>query len=249
MLGHTGLMLSCIGFGAFKVGRNVGIKYPQGYDLPSDDESDRLLRAVVDDLGINYIDTAPAYGLSEERVGRVLGWRDDVVISTKVGETFSVDADASHFDFTEKAVCESLARSRQKLKRDVLDLVLVHSHNDAHVLHETDAVPALIGARQRGEARFIGFSSRSFAGTTAALEWADAVMVEYHLENQAQQNAMAVAAERGVGVIVKKGLASGRLPAKQAIRFVLDNSAVTSMVIGGLNLEHLRENVAVAAAR
>lgn len=238
-------MLSRIGFGAFKIGRNVGIKYAQGYDLPTDEESDRLLYAVVDDLGINYIDTAPAYGSSEERVGRVLGARTDVVISTKVGETF--ENSTSHFDFNDKAVRESLARSRRQLRRDALDLAFVHSQgNDLHVLRKTDVVATLLAAKERGEVRFIGFSGKTRAGAQAALEWADAIMVEYHLDDRSHEQAMAEAAKRGVGVIVKKGLASGRLPASEAIPFVLGNSAVASMVIGGLNLEHLRENAAFA---
>ena len=58
---------------------------------------------------------------------------------------------------------------------------------------------------------------------------------------------MKAAADKGVGVIVKKGLASGRLPAREAIAFVLANPAVTSMVVGGLDVGHLRENVAAAA--
>ena len=53
--------MSPIGFGAFKIGRNEGIKYPQGYDLPDDARVERLLNEVLD-LGINYVDTAPAYG-------------------------------------------------------------------------------------------------------------------------------------------------------------------------------------------
>ena len=49
-----------------------------------------------------------------------------------------------------------------------------------------------------------------------------------------------------MAVVVKKALASGRLDAEEAIRFVLAKPHVTSAVIGGLNLEHLRENVRVA---
>jgi aryl-alcohol dehydrogenase-like predicted oxidoreductase len=240
-LGSTGLMLSAIGFGAFKIGRNVGIKYASGYELPSDDESDRLLRGVID-LGINYVDTAPAYGLSEERVGRVLGPVRDVIISTKVGETFS--GSTSHFDLSERAVRESLALSRQRLQRDTLDLVFVHAFaSDAHVLNETDVVATLQAAKQRGETRFIGYSARNFAGVRAALDWADAVMVEHHLENRINEHAIKAAAERGVGVVVKKGLASGKLPPREAIQFVVGNPHVTSMVVGGLNLEHLRQNI------
>jgi aryl-alcohol dehydrogenase-like predicted oxidoreductase len=80
-----------------------------------------------------------------------------------------------------------------------------------------------------------------------SLDWADAIMVEYHLDDPSHSDVIAVAAERGVGVVVKKGLASGKLPAAEAIAFVLGNTGVGSLVVGGLNLDHLRTNVALAA--
>ncbi|HID23991.1 MAG TPA: aldo/keto reductase, partial [Planctomycetaceae bacterium] len=53
-LGRTGLQLSVIGFGAFKIGRNQGIKYPRSYPLPDEPAVERLLNAVLD-AGITYI--------------------------------------------------------------------------------------------------------------------------------------------------------------------------------------------------
>ena len=51
--------VTVIGWGAFKIGRNEGVKYPTGYDLPSDAEAHALIHAVLD-MGIRVIDTAPA---------------------------------------------------------------------------------------------------------------------------------------------------------------------------------------------
>src|SRR5687768_4809484 len=88
ILGKTGRLVSPIGFGAFKIGRNQGIKYPSGYALPDDVAVERLLNGVLD-LGINLIDTAPAYGISEQRIGQFLSHRrNEFTLSTKVGETF-----------------------------------------------------------------------------------------------------------------------------------------------------------------
>ncbi len=87
-LGATSLSVSPLGLGTVKFGRNVGVKYPQPFDLPSDQEALTLL-ATAWDLGINLLDTAPAYGVSEERLGRLLQHcRRDWVIVTKVGEEF-----------------------------------------------------------------------------------------------------------------------------------------------------------------
>ena len=244
-LGESGLKVSPIGFGAFKIGRNRGIKYARDYDLPDQRAVDRLLNAIVD-LGINYIDTSPAYGLSEERIGQAIAHRRrEFVISTKVGETF--EDDQSTYDFSERAVRQSVHRSLRRLRTDVLDLVFIHaSRDDRDVVQQTDVVPTLHALRDEGLIQSIGMSGYTADGFEAALPWADAVMVEYHLENRSLEPVMAAAAEQGVAVMVKKGLASGRLDPPEAIKFVLSNVNVTSLVVGGLNLDHLRDNIRVA---
>ena len=64
--------LSKLGFGAFHIGRIPGSKYAsQGSPIPSEEEVTRLLNHVID-CGITLVDTAPAYGLSEERIGKAL---------------------------------------------------------------------------------------------------------------------------------------------------------------------------------
>src|SRR5690554_4390721 len=107
-LGNTGLQVSPLGLGTVKIGRNQGVKYPSGINLP---------------------DTAPAYGTSEERLGPLLqGQRQDWVLCTKVGEEF-VDGQ-SRFDFSAAHTRFSVQRSLQRLHTDYLDLVLVHSSGD-----------------------------------------------------------------------------------------------------------------------
>ncbi|MCI0630298.1 MAG: aldo/keto reductase [Phycisphaerales bacterium] len=239
-------MLSPIGFGAFKIGRNQNVKYAQGYDLPTDDEVSRLLNGVLD-LGINYIDTAPAYGSSEERIGRAIGHRNlEFMISTKVGETF--DNNRSTYDFSANAIRRSVTQSLTRLKRDRLDIVFVHSDgSDLHILNNTDVVPTLQSLKAQGLISAIGFSGKTTNGAAAALDWADSIMIEYHVEDRSHEPVIAEAARRGVGVIVKKPLASGRLQPASAIPFILANPNVTSMIVGGLTLDHIRQNVRTAA--
>jgi aryl-alcohol dehydrogenase-like predicted oxidoreductase len=83
------------------------------------------------------------------------------------------------------------------------------------------------------------------AGAELALDWADVLMVEYHLQDQSHAAVIAEAARRGIGVLVKKGLASGQLPAQAAIPFVVRTAGVSGLVVGGLSLRHLAENVAL----
>ena len=246
-LGSCGLSVSPIGFGAFKIGRNVGTKYAQGYDLPDENMVNRLLNTVLD-LGINYIDTAPAYGLSEERIGRAISSRrSEFVLCTKVGENF--EDGCSTYDFSERGVRSSVARSHERLGSDELDIVLIHSDgNDLHVLNETDVVPTLLAMRDAGAVKAVGFSGKTIEGARAALQWADVLMVEHNLRDQSHGSVIAEAAEVGVGIVVKKGLASGALDPAEAIPFVLGTVGVASVVIGGLDVDHIQTNISLAEA-
>ena len=246
-LGQTGLSVSPLGFGAFKIGRNQNVKYPQGYSLPDDRQVAELLNGVLD-AGINLIDTAPAYGTSEERVGKALAHRrKEFILSSKVGETFGLDPSGeavSHYDFSPEAIRHSVEGSLSRLKTDVLDILLLHSDGrDLFILQQTDAVESLLRLKEQGLVRYLGLSGKTAAGHAAALEWADVVMVEYNSHQRGEEVVISEAAEIGVGVLVKKGLASGHLDPHSAIPFVLSNPHVSSMVIGGLRLDHLLENI------
>jgi len=244
-LGNTGLSVSPIGFGAFKIGRNQGIKYPRGYALPDQREVDHLLNAVLD-IGINYIDTAPAYGVSEQRIGSAIGHRrSEFILSTKIGETFTHGQ--SSYDFSAQEVRNSLHRSLKRLATETVDIVFIHSHGqDLEIINQTDVVSTLIELRDQGLVRAIGLSGKTVQGAQAALAWADVIMVQYHLDDKTHEQVIAKAHNQGIGVVVKKGLASGQLAAPQAIGFVLGNSAVSSLVVGGLSMNHIRENVHAA---
>jgi aryl-alcohol dehydrogenase-like predicted oxidoreductase len=96
-LGSTAMKVSALGLGTVKLGRDQGVKYPEGFTIPDDGQA-RALLAQARDLGINLIDTAPAYGNSEQRLGNLLrGQRDQWLICSKVGEEF--DDGVSRFDF------------------------------------------------------------------------------------------------------------------------------------------------------
>lgn len=245
-LGRSGLSVSPLGYGAFKIGRNQKIKYPQPFDLPDDATTQRLLNTIVD-AGINLIDTAPAYGISEQRIGRFLSHRrDEIVLSTKVGETF--EDGKSTYDFSGPAIRASIKRSLKRLRTDRLDLVLIHSNGeDDWILDETDAVATLQAVREQGDVRAIGFSGKLPTAARRAMEWADVLMVEYHVNDTSHAEVIAEAYAQDIGVLVKKGLAAGHLPPETAIPFVLGNRGVSSLVVGGLNVDHLAANLKIAA--
>ena len=137
-LGRTGLDVSPLGFGSFKIGRNQQIKYAEAYDLPDDASTAALLDAVLE-LGINLIDTAPAYGLAEERLGRHLASRrDKFVLSTKVGEIF--ENGTSRYDFSRGGILrERRGEPPQAQGGHRRLMLLIHSHgDDLHILNQTD---------------------------------------------------------------------------------------------------------------
>jgi aryl-alcohol dehydrogenase-like predicted oxidoreductase len=248
-LGRTGLTVSPVGFGAFKIGRNEGIKYADGYDLPDEDACGRLLHDVLD-LGIDLIDTAPAYGVSEERIGRHLAARrDEFTLSTKAGETF--ENGVGRYDFSAESIDASVDRSLSRLRTDRLDLVFVHSSGDDQaILDAGDALDVLVRRRDRGDLRSIGFSGKTVEGHLAAIATGvvDCLMVEYHELDTTQRPVLDAAADAGVGVLVKKGLASGRLAPESAIPFCLSGPGVASVVIGSLRRDNLVRNLEIARA-
>lgn len=247
-LGRGGPWVSPIGFGAFKIGRNQKTKYGSPYDLPDEQQTSTLLNGLLD-AGINYIDTAPSYGLSEQRIGAAVAHRrHEYTLSTKVGET--IENGVSTYDFSRRAIEESVQKSLHRLQTDVLDLVFIHSDgNDVDIIEQSDAVATLSHLRQRGAIRRIGMSATSVAGIEAALPWADAVMVTYNIDDASVQAAIATSAAAGIGVVVKKGLASGTLDAQAAIRFVLADPNVSALVVGTLSVAHMKQNLAWAGGQ
>jgi len=241
-LGANGPLVSVLGYGAFKIGRNENTKYGVDYALPDQPAVNQLLNGLLD-LGITYFDTAPAYGLSEERIGQAISHRrGEFTLSTKVGETF--ENGSSTYDFSRNSIEQSVQRSLKRLRTDVLDVVFIHANaDDLAILNQTDVVKTLLSLRDTGVVKRVGLSAKTAAGARQALDWADAIMVEYHLEDRSHEEVIAEAKAAGIGVVVKKALASGKLPPAEGLQFVLRNPGVTSVVVGTLNLEHLRANL------
>lgn len=245
-LGHTGLSVSQVGWGTVKLGRNTGVKFPAAFDLPSDAGATDIIHAMLD-LGISLIDTAPAYGLAEARLGQVVRERRcDVVLCTKVGETFS--GGVSCHDFSGKAARASVQESLRRLGTDHVDSVLIHSNgDDLSIQEDTDLVETLSSLRDEGLTRTIGFSGKTPEGTKLALNWADVVMCHYSIDDRSHEDVITQAAKAGVGVLLKKVLGSGHLDAKPALKFVFHDAPIapmiSSVVIGSLNVDRMRQNI------
>lgn len=250
-LGATGIIVSLLGLGTVKIGRNEGVKYPRGFDLP-DDASVIVLLEQARALGITLIDTAPAYGSSEERLGQLLSkagsGRADWVIATKAGEWF--EDGQSRFDFSAPAIIASVETSLRRLRTDYLDVVLLHSDGiDEAGDRFLPAAEALDGLKRRGLIRASGFSGKTSEGSRHMLACVDVMMLTYNPGYTDDLPVIAEAAAAGKGVLIKKALASGHAadPA-QALRAAAALPGVSSIVVGTVSPANLRANAAALQA-
>lgn len=246
-LGNTGINVSALGLGTVKIGRDKGVKYPSGFTIP-DDKQVRNLLSQARDGGINLLDTAPAYGSSETRLGELLTQRDQWVIVSKVGEEFDNDSGESHFSFSPEAVRLSVERSLRRLKTDYLDCVLVHSDGNDLAIIEQGTLEALNALKKAGLIRTTGMSTKTVEGGIAALAQADMAMVTYNLAYNDEQPVIDYAAANNKGILIKKAFASGHLadrsdPVQDSLNLILRTPGVSSIIVGTITPAHLQENI------
>ena len=252
-LGRTGMAVSVLGLGTVKLGRDQGVKYPASFAIP-DDRAARDLLARARDLGMNMLDTAPAYGTSEERLGALLaGQRDHWLICSKVGEEFV--GGASHFDFSPTHTRRSVERSLRRLATDRLDIVLVHSDgNDEHIIRQLGTLEILAELKREGKLRAFGMSTKTLAGGLLAAEVSDCVMVTWNLAHREEVPVIDRCQALGRGVLIKKALASGHLvgagddPVAESLAMIFAHPGVSSAIVGTINPDHLAANAARALA-
>ena len=247
-LGNTGLQVSALGLGTVKLGRKQQVKYPTGFELP-DERSAAALLDLARDLGINLVDTAPAYGSSEQRLGKLLvGQRHHWLVCSKVGETF--DGRQSHFDFSPEQVRRSVQDSLQRLGTEFIDIALVHSDgNDLRIIQELGTLQALSDLKREGLIRAFGMSTKTVEGGLAATEACDVLMVSYNPGEQEGAAVLDACARLKRGALIKKPLASGHLvkdcpdPVQACMDLVFTHPASSAAIVGTIDPVHLRADV------
>lgn len=244
-LGCRGPAVTPIGLGTTKLGRNTDVKYPARFELPSDSEVASLLQCATE-LGVNLIDTAPAYGESEQRLGRFIHThREGIVLCTKCGEHYT--SGGSIYDFSAAALLASVERSLQRLQTDYIDVLLLHSDgNDLEILTRTDALETLHRLKRSGKVRAAGISAKTETGVAEAARTLDVIMAPFSLREPGLATALAAAHDQGVGILAVKALASGHMEPRAAIEFVLRHEFVDSLILGTINPAHLASAVALA---
>ena len=235
-----GVAVSVLGLGTVQFGRQTAVKYRRPSPRPTDARIAELLDTAKA-FGVNLLDTAPAYGDSEARLGEAIaGERGDWVLCTKVGEEF--DGRRSRHDFSEDHARRSVERSLRRLRTDRLDIVLVHADGrPASAIKAEGVFRALRRLQREGLIRAIGYSGKGLVDNRAALPDSDVLMCTVNARHEEEVPLVAEAGAAGVGVLVKKPLASGAHPHRM-VAPIARLPGVTTVVVGTLNPDHLAEH-------
>ena len=225
-LGKTGLTISRMGFGGIPI---------QKVDVPAV----RTLMQALAEQGVNYIDTARGYTVSERYLGEALeGMRDKFVIATK------------SMARTKAAMEKDIETSLANLRTDHIELYQVHnpSLKDLETVNAPGgALEALLEAKAAGKIGHIGVTAHMATVFERALDmdWVETVMFPYNIVETQGEALMRRCTEQNVGFIVMKPLAGGALEdATLALRFIRQNPDVSVVIPGMYSVDEVRQNLA-----
>jgi len=250
------LLVSALGFGAGHIGSH----------FMTEDQAGTIINRAID-RGVNFVDTARSYGLSEERIGRHLSWRrHDVFFCTKIGYGVSGAADWSY-----QAIFQGAIDALSKLSTDYLDIVLLHTCS-LEVLVRDETLRALEDLKRSGMVRFTGFSGENEA-LDKALELSQIEVIESSINICDQGNLDGRLKKLGNrGLIAKRPLANAFWQFKEqplgdyseeywkrwqamgdpfmamghdeaALRFTLSVPEVATAIAGSSKIENLERNI------
>jgi predicted aldo/keto reductase-like oxidoreductase len=228
ILGKTGLKISRVGFGGIPIQR-------------VNKEQAKPLIARLAQEGVNYIDTARGYTVSEEYLGYALeGLRDKFILATK------------SMARTKEGMEKDISISLQNLRTEYIDLYQVHNpsaKNLEQVCAPGGALEALQEAKKAGKIGHIGITLHSVDLFREALElpWVETIMFPYNIVETQAEELIARCAEKNIGFICMKPLAGGALEnAPLAIRFIMQNPNVSVVIPGMAEEKEITQNIAAA---
>ena len=254
-LGNTGYRVSQLGFGAMRlpmIGEGESSRVDREKAIPM------IHRAF--EAGLNYIDSAVGYCNqdSQRTVGEALqGWRDKIVVSTK-----------NHEYENEKTWWQHLEDSLERLRVDYID---IYNHHGINWARYTESVEPNVGkwmrkARDQGLIKHI---CTSFHDTNENLVnlvesgYPEVITLQYNMLDRQLEDGIALAHERGVGIVVMGPVGGGRLGVSSpvfeellpginrvpelALRFVLSNPNVSVALSGMSTMQQVEENVVTAS--
>lgn len=225
-LGKTGLKIARLGFGGIPI---------QRVDAATTKE---LIHAMAE-KGLNYIDTARGYTVSEEYLGEALeGIRDKFILATK------------SMSRTKEGMAADIEISLKNLRTDYIDVYQVHNPNLEQldqVLAPGGALEALMEAKAAGKIGHIGLTGHSLELFEKALEmdWVETFMFPYNIVETHGEELIKKCTEKNIGFVVMKPLAGGAIEdATLALRFIASNPDVSVVIPGMFDLKEIDQNMA-----
>jgi predicted aldo/keto reductase-like oxidoreductase len=228
-LGRTELKVSAVGFGGIPIQK-----------VSPEDAAKVIHRA--EELGVNFIDTARGYTVSEEFIGDALtGRRDKWIIASK------------SMARTKEAMLADVEISLKNLKTDYIDLYQLHNIKEMEaynqVMAENGALAALQQAQKAGKIGHIGITAHTMDALELAIESGafSTIMYPYNIvENQAEK-LFERAKKLDIGVIAMKPMAGGALTdGVLAMKYILKNENISLAIPGMANFQELEQNCSVA---
>ncbi len=228
-LGKTGLRISRMGLGGIPIQR-------------IDAEGTKVLIHQLMEAGVNFIDSARGYSVSEEYLGYALeGVRDKFVLATK------------SMARTREAMERDVEISLKNLRTDYIDLYQFHNPNMEQLeqlIGEGGALEALQAAKAAGKIGHIGITLHSADLFKRVLEfdWVESIMFPYNIVETQGKELIAAAKAKNIGFIDMKPLAGGALEDVQlAVRFVAADPNVDVIIPGMAAKEEIEMNLAALA--
>ncbi len=225
MLGKTGLNISRVGFGGIPIQK-------------IDAEGTRALMHQLKDAGVNFIDTARGYTVSEEYLGYALeGIRKDFIIATK------------SMARTKEAMAADIEISLKNLRTDYIDLYQIHNATPEQlqqVCAPGGALEALQEAKAAGKIGHIGLTSHSMDIFKISLDmdWVETFMFPYNIVETQAESLIHKCAQKNIGFIAMKPLAGGAIEnGTLALRFICANPDVTVAIPGMAEAKEIEENI------
>lgn len=203
-----------------------------------DEKGTKILMQQLMEAGVNYIDTARGYTVSEQYLGYALeGIRDKFILATK------------SMSRTKEAMEADIEISLRNLRTDYIDLYQVHNPSMEQldlVMAKDGALEALMEAKAAGKIGHIGLTAHSTAVFERALEldWVETIMFPYNIVENQGEELIRKCTEKNIGFIDMKPLAGGAIEdATLALRYICANPDVTVVIPGMAEPSELEENI------
>ncbi|CEP82192.1 aldo/keto reductase [Paraclostridium sordellii] len=227
VLGKTNLKINRIGFGGIPIQR------------VTQQDTNKIIDELINQ-GINFIDSARGYTVSEEYIGNAIeGKRDKFILASK------------SMSRTYEDMLKDVDITLKNFKTDYIDLYQLHnvkSDEYENIFNDNMAYKALLDCKSQGKIKNIGITSHSIDTIKKAVrdEKFDTIQFPYNIVEDQADEIFREAHKRNIGIIVMKPLAGGAINnAKLAIKYILSKEYIDVAIPGMDSVDQVLENISV----